>query len=307
MTVKAKHFYDYLAAGNIICNSRAANSNEAINEMIELLSSHRVGLDPVMVRREVMERERVFPTVIAPGLAVPHARLLNLTEPLVALLTSPVGMDFGSPDMGLVKVAILLLTPGDDPGLHLQLLAALAKDFGSVEKVEDLSKLSAPKEVMNFLTGSPLQIPDYLRVREIMNPAPVTILEQATLQEAIRVFARSGVEELPVVDDSGDLRGLLSLSDLLKFSLPEHILWLDDLSSMYHFQPFSEVLKSARETKVADIMREDYVSVGEGIPAIQLAKLFLKHQLRQLVVVDDNGKLAGVVELKVFSAKLFWE
>ena len=110
-----------------------------------------------------------------------------------------------------------------------------------------------------------------------------------------------------MVDESNELRGVVSLTDLLKFSLPEHLLWMDDLSLIYRFQPFSEVLQAANETKVADFMREEFITVEENIPAIQLAKLFLVHKIQKLLVVDSSRKLAGVVELKDFSAKLFWE
>ncbi len=112
--------------------------------------------------------------------------------------------------------------------------------------------------------------------------------------------------ELVVLDRDGDLRGVLALTDLLKYSLPEHLLWMNDLSPINRFQPFSEVLRNAGETKVADVMREEFISVEKSVPAIQLAKLFTMHQLRQLVITD-GGRFAGVVELKAFCAKLFWE
>ena len=109
-----------------------------------------------------------------------------------------------------------------------------------------------------------------------------------------------------VLDHEGDLRGVLALTDLLKYSLPEHLLWMDDLSPINRFQPFMDMLRSAPDTRVADVMREDFLTVEKNVPAIQLAKLFTMHQLRQLVITD-RGRFAGVVELKAFCAQLFWE
>ena len=54
-------------------------------------------------------------------------------------------------------------------------------------------------------------------------------------------------------------------------------------------------------------MREEFITVHADIPAVQLAKLFLMHKLQKLLVVDDSNRLAGIVELKDFCAKLFWE
>ena len=104
-----------------------------------------------------------------------------------------------------------------------------------------------------------------------------------------------------------DLRGVLTLTDLLKYSLPEHLLWLEDLSPMYRLQPFSDMLKTADETKVADVMREEFTSAPVDAPAVELAKTFLIGNLFQLIIVDADGKPAGMVTLKNFSAKLFWE
>ena len=67
------------------------------------------------------------------------------------------------------------------------------------------------------------------------------------------------------------------------------------------------MLQTADETKVADFMREEFITVHADIPAVQLAKLFLMHKLQKLLVVDDSNRLAGIVELKDFCAKLFWE
>ena len=114
-------------------------------------------------------------------------------------------------------------------------------------------------------------------------------------------------EELPVVDNTGDLRGILSLADLLKYSLPEHLLWLEDLSPIYELQPFSDMLKTADETKVADVMREEFTVASVDDPAVKLAKVFLVSNLPQLIIADAAGKPAGVVTLKNFSAKLFWD
>ena len=76
-----------------------------------------------------MLREKRMPTVIGSGLAVPHARSEHVDRLLVAMATSGKGIDFAVPGKPKVNIVILILTPADDPGLHLQVLAALAKDF----------------------------------------------------------------------------------------------------------------------------------------------------------------------------------
>lgn len=301
------HFYNFLAEGNIISGTKSETARDVIAELARLLARNTAGLNANEIIDEVMLREKRMPTVIASGLAVPHARSEQVDRLLVAMATSTKGIDFGVPGKPKVNIVILVLTPSDDPGLHLQVLAALAKDFMDPKIVQEVAALANPKGVLNYFTASSVEIPQFLRARDVMIRTPVTLLENNTLNEAIAVFATSNADEIPVIDDTRELRGVVSLADLLKFSLPEHILWMDDLSSVYRFQPFSEVLQTADETKVADFMREEFITVNEDIPAVQLAKLFLMNKLQKLLVVDDSKRLAGVVELKDFCAKLFWE
>ena len=63
---------------------------------------------------------------------------------------------------------------------------------------------------------------------------------------------------------------------------------------------------SVEENKVADVMREEVVTVEADVPAVQLAKLFVVDNVSQLIITRE-GKFAGVVELKSFCARLFWE
>ena len=54
-------------------------------------------------------------------------------------------------------------------------------------------------------------------------------------------------------------------------------------------------------------MQELGEPVSEDVPAIQLAKLFLEQKQSQLIITDKNGRLAGLVSLREFCAKFFWE
>ena len=94
---------------------------------------------------------------------------------------------------------------------------------------------------------------------------------------------------------------------VLTYTLPEHLLWMENLSPIYRFQPFVDLLKSASDTRVSDIMQELGEPVSEDVPAIQLAKLFLAQETAQLIITDANGRLAGLVSLREFCAKFFWE
>jgi mannitol/fructose-specific phosphotransferase system IIA component (Ntr-type) len=70
-----------------------------------------------------------MPTGIGNGVAIPHARIDGITKPIIAVGISEMGIDFGSRDGLLSHLVFLILTPGDDPSIQLELLADIAKTF----------------------------------------------------------------------------------------------------------------------------------------------------------------------------------
>ncbi|MBR7130759.1 MAG: PTS sugar transporter subunit IIA [Lentisphaeria bacterium] len=305
MKKERRSFCNFLQVNNIICGVTDTDGKIVLEKLIELLKRHYPDLDVDFTKKEVMSREALFPTIIAPGLAIPHARIAGLPEPLTAIACIPQGCDFGGSSK--TRVMILLLTPVDEPNLHIQLLSALATEFEEDSVTDKIANSATAQEVLNHFSCGLAAIPDYLKAADLMEKFPDMLQETDSILDAVKKFAVTRSEELPVIDNTGDLRGILSLADLLKYSLPEHLLWLEDLSPIYQLQPFSDMLKTADETKVADIMREEFISANVNDPAVKLAKIFLISKLNQLMILDDDGKPAGVVSLKNFSAKLFWD
>ena len=305
MTKQRRSFCSFLQENNIVCGVTESDGKVVLENLISLLKRHYPALDVEFTRKEVESREALFPTMVAPGLAIPHARIPGLTEPLTAIACIPEGCDFGTDDKA--KVMVLILTPVDDPNLHMQLLSALAAEFKNNEVTDKVSKISSAQDLIKFFSDDTTFIPDYLTAGDLMEKFPDMLQETDSILDAVKKFAVTRSEELPVIDNTGDLRGVLSLSDLFKYSLPEHVLWLEDLSPIYELQPFSDMLKTADETKVADIMREEFLKANVNDPAVKLAKTFMMNNLSQLIIVNDEGKVAGLVTLKNFSAKLFWD
>ena len=300
-----KHFYDLLSSNNIVCASKISSRDRLLEEMLKLLKRHYPELDIDEAMIEVTAREALFPTVVSPGLAVPHARMPGLPEPQIALFCTPAGVDFRS-ELGDVKVTILLLTPVDEPNLHLQRLSEIAKTFSDSAMIDKAAACSTPEQVLKLFGTNGQDVEKCLTAGDLMDTPPAILHETDSLSVAIRAFATTKNGELVVLDRDGDLRGVLSLGDLLKYCLPEHLLWMDNLSPIDHFQPFADVLKSSSDSKVADLMRTEFTAVDKSVPAIQLAKLFTIHQLQQLVITD-KGRFVGVVEIRKFCSRLFWE
>ena len=88
----------------------------------------------------VREREELMGTGLGSGLAIPHARLAQLTKPVLLFGRSLHGIDWDAPDGLPVHFVFLLLTPVADNGLQLQILAVLARALSNPDVLRRLEQ-----------------------------------------------------------------------------------------------------------------------------------------------------------------------
>lgn len=298
-------FVTFLEEKNILCHMQAATWKDAVAQLAEVLHRNEGGFPLDEVVSACIRREEAASTVIAPLLALPHARVKGLERVLIAIGTLSAGIPFASPDHGPVQVVILILTPHEDPGLYLRVLAALSHNLGAPGAPDRLAECTSSADIYLAFSSNGAELPPYLKAQDLMEPNPVTLLETDHLKTAIDTFCLRKVMDIPIIDTERDVRGVLSVEDILRHSLPEHLLWMHDLSPILRFEPFAELLKRDHDSKISDYMREEYVSAEPGMPAVQLAKLFLTQNVRQILVLNHR-RLEGIVDLHAFMAKLFW-
>jgi len=60
------------------------------------------------------------------------------------------------------------------------------------------------------------------RVDEIMISAPITVLPDCSIDEALRIMTESRVRHLPVIGTNGTVSGIVSIGDLVKWIITSH-------------------------------------------------------------------------------------
>lgn len=296
---------DFIDEKCILCNIESVSRDELLDRMVGTISRIVGGFEKHDVVQAVIDREMQAPTVLASGLALPHARLAEIDKPYLAVAISPKGVDFEAFGEEPVNVIVMILTPKSDPGAYLRLMATLSKLLNNKTVIKRLCVASSAREVYGIITEGIEYISVHLNAESVMDRNPIVLDESNTLSDAIHAFCAHRVLDIPIVDSEGDLRGVICIEDLLRQSLPPHLLWMEDLSPIANFEPFAELLRKDQETKVADFMHDEYVSIHPETPAIQLAKMFLVRNVRQIQVVDGR-RFLGVVNLHTFNAQVFW-
>lgn len=147
---KPRHVAQYLSGSRFLPHLSGMTRNEVIHELVQVAC---VGtpLDPVQVEQAVRSREETMHTGIGHGVALPHARLPELTSPVVSLGLSEGGIDFDSPDGLPAHAVFLILTPVEDDGAQLEIMASLARAFRSPATIERVQRAGNLTQLLAIL------------------------------------------------------------------------------------------------------------------------------------------------------------
>lgn len=300
-----KKFTDYFSSKEIFCHLTGLSRNEIIMEMLKRLAYNR-GIGNVdEIYNMVLKRLDNTNCVIAPNIAVPHARLKGIEELTACVATIDEGVSFYESEPP-VKIMILILTPVDNPSLYLQVLAALGNIFKKENILDEILKEQSPEKLYNILHHTEFDLPDYICAGDIMNRSFVSLKENDTLSMAIDIFVSKRRNFVPVVDEEKELVGVVSTDELLRVCLPDYILWMDDLSPIINFEPFRHVLQNEKNTWLTEIMTHDYAFCDIRSPAIKVAEEIVKNQ-GDVCYVLDGKKLVGTVTMRRFIDKIMRE
>ncbi|MBL7923586.1 MAG: IMP dehydrogenase [Bacteroidia bacterium] len=102
---------------------------------------------------------------------------------------------------------------------------------------------------------------------------PVTMQEDASIAEAMRLMRENKIGGIPIINGAGKLKGILTNRDLR----------------------FEKDMKK----KVHQVMTKDNLIVSTGVTSLPKAELILQqHKIEKLPVVDKSGKLIGLITYK---------
>ena len=112
---------------DIISDLQARDKKGVLEELAEVVSRHNPSVDRVVLVNVLVERENLGSTGIGDGVAIPHGKLKGVDQPIVSFGRSKTGLDFDSMDAQPVHLFFLLIAPENSSGMHLQVLAKIAK------------------------------------------------------------------------------------------------------------------------------------------------------------------------------------
>lgn len=119
-----------------------------------------------------------------------------------------------------------------------------------------------------------------MKIKDLMISEPITIMDKASIQEAIELMKVNSIRHLPVVSRANKLKGFITLADLKQGLIPS---MLGDLT-------------------IADLMIKKPITVSPEDDIEIAAQLIYKYKIGGMPVVKDNEPVGIITETDILRA-----
>jgi CBS domain-containing protein len=128
------------------------------------------------------------------------------------------------------------------------------------------------------------RVPAEQEVRYYMRTPAVTINIAAPLSDALALMREHDVRRLPIVIDTGELRGIITQGDIRGADVMR-VAGLDPL----------DIAHALRQVKVYEVMTEDPIAVTPETGLREAAMLMIENKVGGLPVVDEQSRVVGII------------
>jgi len=122
-----------------------------ITELVDVLDDNGLLQDRKAVSDAVLMREQTRSTGIGSGIAIPHGKCKGVAKLVMSIGIASRPIDFASIDGQPVSIFIMLVSPADQTGPHIQALAQISKLMLDKQFKQDLEKASSADEAYSLL------------------------------------------------------------------------------------------------------------------------------------------------------------
>jgi len=137
-----------------------------------------------------------------------------------------------------------------------------------------------------------------LKARDIMTRDVITVNLSGTIEELARILVDKRISGAPVVDDKGELIGIVTENDLIrknkKFHIPTIIRLFDAFIMLQSQSAIEEEIKAMAAVTIADIYRKEVVTVTEETQVDEIATIMSDKSIH-LIPVVEGSVIKGII------------
>lgn len=136
-----------------------------------------------------------------------------------------------------------------------------------------------------------------LRAKDIMTEDVITVSPSMTIEELARVLMKNQISGAPVVDEEGNLIGIVTENDLITQNKRLHIptiLRLFDAFIPLGTSRLEKEIKKITATTVGEVCTKKVITVEPETPLEEIATIMTEKKIH-LIPVVEKGKIVGII------------
>ena len=141
---------DYLSPGRVLIWDRPVAKNAVLRALAEVAAAGNKELDPGAVFDEIARREEQGSTFFNEGVALPHARIEKLAQPIIAIGVTRKGISDISTEKP-IEYVFLILSPVETPEIQVRILGAVSRASRNRQLAGTLALCRTPADVFTAI------------------------------------------------------------------------------------------------------------------------------------------------------------
>ena len=134
-----------------------------------------------------------------------------------------------------------------------------------------------------------------MKVREIMTKDLTSCEKDVSVRELIFILDSARIPNIPVVDGEEKVIGYISEKDIIKAGLPSYYEMLHTTSFIPDMNQLSKKIMQIADDPIEQYMQHDAIVITEDDDTLQVADLIIRRGVKNVPVVDSEGRLVGKV------------
>jgi CBS domain-containing protein len=137
-----------------------------------------------------------------------------------------------------------------------------------------------------------------LKAKDIMTRDVITVTLSTTIEELARILMQNKVSGAPVVNNEGELTGIVTENDLIsqnkRLHIPTIVRLFDAFIMLGSTSKIEKEIKKMAAVTVDDICTKEVITVAEDTPVEDIATVMSEKKVHLIPVVEGK-KVKGII------------
>lgn len=143
-------------------------------------------------------------------------------------------------------------------------------------------------------------------VKDIMSHTVKTATTSTLIKDIASLMCLDKISGVPVIDDNGELTGILSEKDILQAMFPD-VAQIMENGLKQDYESIESDYKDVLYKSAGELMTQAVASVTPNMPLLKAVSMMCVKNIRRIPVTNEENKLIGIISIGDVHKAIFQE